>query len=111
VFDWLEELGGLTAIEEINRRKAGKLYDLIDASDFFSNPVEVKSRSLINVPFTLAESALDDVFLQEADAAQLLNLKGHRSVGGMRASLYNAVDEASVDALCDFLQHFERRHG
>jgi phosphoserine aminotransferase len=63
------------------------------------------------VPFTLAEPALDDVFLQEADAAQLLNLKGHRSVGGMRASLYNAVDEASVDALCDFLRHFERRHG
>ena len=62
VFDWLEELGGLTAIEEINRRKAGKLYDLIDASDFFSNPVEVKSRSLINVPFTLAEAVLDDVF-------------------------------------------------
>jgi phosphoserine aminotransferase len=111
VFDWLEELGGLTAIEEINRRKAGKLYDLIDASDFFGNPVEVESRSLINVPFTLADSALDDVFLQEAEAAQLLNLKGHRSVGGMRASLYNAVDEASVDALCGFLRDFEQRRG
>jgi phosphoserine aminotransferase len=65
----------------------------------------------MNVPFTLADDALDSLFLQEAEAARLLNLKGHRSVGGMRASLYNAVEEASVDALCEFMQEFERRHG
>jgi phosphoserine aminotransferase len=65
----------------------------------------------MNVPFTLAEAALDSVFLQEAETARLLNLKGHRSVGGMRASLYNAVEESSVDALCDFMQDFEQRHG
>ena len=66
---------------------------------------------MINVPFTLADDRLDPIFLQEAEAGRLLNLKGHRSVGGMRASLYNAVEEASVDALCDFMQDFEQRHG
>ena len=96
---------------EINRRKADKLYGAIDASSFYSNPVEPVSRSLLNVPFTLADDALDSLFLQEAEAARLLNLKGHRSVGGMRASLYNAVEEASVDALCEFMQEFEQRHG
>ena len=96
---------------EINRRKARKLYELIDQSDFYSNPVEKVSRSLMNVPFTLVSDALDNVFLKEAEAAQLLNLKGHRSVGGMRASLYNAVDESSVDALCTFMRHFEQRYG
>jgi phosphoserine aminotransferase len=111
VFEWLENLGGLEEMAVINRRKAGKLYHLIDNSDFYSNPVEIVSRSLMNVPFTLADDGLDTVFLKEAEAARLLNLKGHRSVGGMRASLYNAVEEASVDALCDFMQDFEQRHG
>jgi phosphoserine aminotransferase len=111
VFEWLENLGGLEEMAVINRRKAGKLYHLIDKSDFYSNPVEIVSRSLMNVPFTLADDSLDTVFLKEAEAARLLNLKGHRSVGGMRASLYNAVEEASVDALCDFMQDFEQRHG
>lgn len=111
VFEWLECLGGLGHMAEINRRKAGKLYALIDQSDFYSNPVEKVSRSLMNVPFTLASDALDSVFLKEAEAEQLLNLKGHRSVGGMRASLYNAVDESSVDALCTFMRDFELRHG
>ena len=111
VFEWLENLGGLEEMATINRRKAGKLYRVIDESDFYGNPVDTVSRSLMNVPFTLADDRLDPIFLQEAEEARLLNLKGHRSVGGMRASLYNAVEEASVDALCDFMQDFEQRHG
>ena len=109
VFTWLQQLGGLAAMETINRRKAGKLYEAIDGSSFYANPVELASRSLMNVPFTLADSALDKLFLQESEAAGLLNLKGHRSVGGMRASLYNAVSEEAVDALIAFMQDFEQR--
>lgn len=109
VFDWLVELGGLDAMAQINRRKAEKLYAAIDGSDFYANPVELASRSLMNVPFTLADPDLDKPFLQEAEAAGLLNLKGHRSVGGMRASLYNAVSESAVDALIAFMQDFEQR--
>lgn len=109
VFDWLTALGGLPAMEAVNRRKAEKLYAAIDGSDFYANPVELASRSLMNVPFTLADDALDKVFLQESEAAGLLNLKGHRSVGGMRASLYNAVSEEAVDALIAFMQDFEQR--
>lgn len=111
VFAWLKELGGLEAMAAINRRKADKLYAAIDGSTFYANPVELPSRSLMNVPFTLADAALDKVFLQEAEAAGLLNLGGHRSVGGMRASLYNAVPEAAVDALIAFMQDFEQRKG
>ncbi len=111
VFAWLQAQGGLAAMEAFNRRKADKLYAAIDGSDFYANPVELPSRSLMNVPFTLADSSLDKPFLAEAEAAGLLNLKGHRSVGGMRASIYNAVSEAAVDALIAFMQDFERRHG
>ena len=111
VFDWLEEQGGLTAMEVLNRRKAEKLYAAIDSSDFYANPVELASRSLMNIPFTLADASLDKAFLSESEAAGLLNLKGHRSVGGMRASVYNAVPEAAVDALIAFMQGFEARHG
>jgi len=111
VFEWLDGLGGLEAMFEINRRKAAELYERIDRSDFYDNPIEVESRSLMNVPFTLVDDALDERFLKEAEAASLLNLKGHRSVGGMRASLYNAVEESSVAALCEFMQDFERRYG
>lgn len=111
VFDWLKGQGGLEAMEVVNRRKAEKLYGAIDASAFYANPVEVQSRSLMNVPFTLADAALDKTFLTESEAAGLLNLKGHRSVGGMRASIYNAVDEEAVDALIAFMQDFERRNG
>ena len=111
VFDWLQAGGGLEAMEVINRRKAKKLYAAIDGSDFYANPVELASRSLMNVPFTLADAALDKQFLQESEAAGLLNLKGHRSVGGMRASIYNAVSEAAVDALIAFMQDFEQRNG
>ncbi len=110
VFQWLKEQGGLDAMEQINRRKAEKLYAAIDNSPFYANPVEVASRSLMNVPFTLADDSLDKTFLTEAEAAGLLNLKGHRSVGGMRASIYNAVSEAAVDALIAFMQDFEQRH-
>ncbi|KZX60567.1 3-phosphoserine/phosphohydroxythreonine aminotransferase [Halioglobus sp. HI00S01] len=111
VFDWLQEQGGLTAMEAVNRRKAEKLYAEIDGSDFYANPVELQSRSLMNVPFTLADAGLDKQFLADADEAGLLNLKGHRSVGGMRASIYNAVGEDAVDALITFMQDFEQRNG
>jgi phosphoserine aminotransferase len=111
VFEWLKQRGGLSAMEEVNRRKARKLYDAVDSSDFYANPVEPASRSLMNIPFTLADDSLDKTFLRESEAAGLLNLKGHRSVGGMRASLYNAVSEEAVDALIGFMQDFEQRNG
>ena len=111
VFDWLKAQGGLAAMEATNRRKAQKLYSAIDDSAFYANPVELASRSLMNVPFTLADPTLDKLFLQESEAAGLLNLKGHRSVGGMRASLYNAVGEDAVDALIAFMRDFEQRKG
>ena len=111
VFDHLLELGGLDAVAAVNERKSGKLYAAIDGSDFYSNPVNEDSRSWMNVPFVLADPTLDPVFLEESKAAGLTNLKGHRSVGGMRASIYNAVSEASVDALIDFMHQFEQKHG
>jgi len=106
VFEWLKQQGGVPAIAEINNRKAKKLYDYIDASDFYSNPVAVANRSKMNVPFILKDSSFDAAFLKAADDTGLLNLKGHRSVGGMRASIYNSVPEAAVDALIDFMQAF-----
>ncbi|KAF0806823.1 3-phosphoserine/phosphohydroxythreonine aminotransferase [Alcanivorax xiamenensis] len=111
VFQWLKEQGGLTAMAAINERKAKRLYDFIDASDFYGNPVAKANRSWMNVPFVLADSSLDKDFLAEAGAAGLHNLKGHRSVGGMRASIYNAVPEAAVEALVAFMADFEKRHG
>lgn len=111
VFKWLKNQGGLAAIEQVNRRKASKLYDYIDNSGFYANPVELASRSLMNIPFTLADAGLDKAFLAQADAAGLMNLKGHRSVGGMRASIYNAVGEDAVDALIDFMREFARVNG
>ena len=111
VFKWLKEQGGLTAIEAMNRRKYEKLYSFIDANDFYANPVELQSRSSMNVPFTVGDSSLDKVFLQQSDEAGLLNLKGHRSVGGMRASIYNAVSESAVDALIAFMDDFAKANG
>ncbi|WP_414501072.1 3-phosphoserine/phosphohydroxythreonine transaminase [Zymobacter sp. IVIA_12111.31 C1] len=111
VFQWMKRQGGIPAIAEINQRKASKLYAAIDNSDFYSNPVELRHRSITNVPFILADESLNARFLAESKAAGLLNLKGHRSVGGMRASLYNAMPEAGVDALVDFMKAFERDHG
>jgi phosphoserine aminotransferase len=111
VFHWLKDLGGLAAMAEINQRKAQRLYAAIDASDFYANPVQPDCRSWMNLPFTLADSRLDDAFLAGAKAAGLLTLKGHRSVGGMRASIYNAMPEAGVDALIAFMAEFERTRG
>lgn len=112
VFDWLKnDVGGLEKMAEINTRKANKLYQAIDNSDFYGNPIALANRSQMNVPFTLADASLDKLFLQESEAAGLLNLAGHRSVGGMRASIYNAVSEAAVDALTTFMSDFEKRHG
>ena len=111
VFDWLEAQGGVEAIGKINRQKAALLYDIIDASDFYNNPVTPKYRSIMNVPFTLADSRLDTVFLEESKKAGLLNLKGHRDVGGMRASIYNAISLEWVQKLAQFMQEFEKKHG
>ncbi|MFC0266921.1 3-phosphoserine/phosphohydroxythreonine transaminase [Kushneria aurantia] len=111
VFDWLGEQGGVAAIERLNRRKAAKLYDAIDASGFYRNPIAAANRSLTNVPFVLHDASLNATFLEESEAAGLLTLKGHRSVGGMRASIYNAMPEEGVDRLVDFMGDFERRYG
>lgn len=111
VFQWLKRQGGLEAMARTNKRKADKLYTAIDNSDFYRNPVHPACRSWMNVPFVLADETLDERFLTEAKAAGLFALKGHRSVGGMRASLYNAMPEAGVDALIDFMREFEQRHG
>ena len=111
VFKWLLGQGGLDAMAETNRRKSQRLYAAIEASDFYSSPVDAACRSWMNVPFTLADAALDAAFLEQAGQAGLLNLKGHRSVGGMRASIYNAMPESGVAALIDFMGEFERMHG
>jgi phosphoserine aminotransferase len=111
VFQWLKAQGGLGGIGRRNEAKAAKLYAAIDGSGFYRNPVAVPCRSIMNVPFTLAKSDLDAQFLKEAEAAGLTNLAGHRSVGGMRASIYNAMPPEGVDALIAFMREFERRHG
>ena len=110
VFDWLEAQGGVAAIGKINQQKADLLYKTIDDSSFYNNPVAPEHRSIMNVPFTLADSSLDKVFLEESEAAGLLNLKGHRDVGGMRASIYNAVPLEWVQQLVDFMIAFEKKH-
>jgi phosphoserine aminotransferase len=111
VFEWALKQGGLKAIEAVNQRKAEKLYKTIDDSAFYSNPVAKNCRSWMNVPFILANAELDAAFLEQATANGLSTLKGHRSVGGMRASIYNAMPEAGVDALIDFMKEFERTNG
>ena len=111
VFKWLQARGGLSVMAAINQRKAEKLYAAIDSNDFYSNPVAAPSRSLMNVPFILANSSLDKTFLAESQAAGLTNLAGHRSVGGMRASIYNAMPESGVEALINFMQEFARKYG
>ena len=110
VFDWLEAQGGVAAIGKINQQKADLLYKTIDESSFYHNPVDPQYRSIMNVPFTLADSSLDKVFLEESEKAGLLNLKGHRDVGGMRASIYNAVPLEWVQQLVDFMIAFEKKH-
>jgi phosphoserine aminotransferase len=111
-FQWLKEQGGLAAVGERNAAKAALLYDAIDHSNgFYRNPVAPDSRSRMNVPFTLHDSALDADFLKASEAAGLLALKGHKAVGGMRASLYNAVPLEAVQALVGFMRDFAHRHG
>ena len=111
VFRWLAAQGGLAAVGERNRAKAQLLYSAIDASGFYANRIAKGCRSWMNVPFTLADRELDQTFLAAARAAGLANLAGHRSVGGMRASLYNAMPLEGVAALVAFMKEFERRHG
>ncbi len=111
VFQWLKRNGGLEVMAVVNERKAEALYAAIDGSDFYHNPVDPACRSWMNVPFTLADPELDATFLAEAKEAGLVTLKGHRSVGGMRASIYNAMPEEGVQALIQFMAEFERRHG
>jgi phosphoserine aminotransferase len=111
VFDWLKRRGGLSAMAQINKRKADKLYAAIDRSGFYHNPIETQSRSWMNVPFTLTDANLEGAFLKESHQAGLVALKGHRSVGGMRASIYNAMPEQGVDVLIEFMEDFARRNG
>lgn len=111
VFKWLKEQGGIKAIEAQNKLKAEKLYGFIDQSEFYKNEVEVRYRSRMNVPFMLKDDALNSTFLQQSEAAGLLALKGHRSVGGMRASIYNAMPVEGVDALIEFMQTFAQKNG
>ena len=111
VFAWVKAEGGVAEMARRSERKAGKLYAAIEASNFYTAPVAKADRSLMNVPFTLADATLDAAFLAGAEERGLKNLKGHRSVGGMRASLYNAVPEAAVDALVSYMQEFEAERG
>ena len=108
VFQWIKEQGGLEAIAKVNERKSQKLYTAIDTSDFYNSPVPPEFRSWMNVPFTLADAELDARFLELAAENNLVTLKGHRSVGGMRASIYNAMPEEGIDALVAFMQEFEK---
>ena len=111
VFQWLKRQGGLAEMEKRNRAKAALLYSAIDGSRFYSNPVAKNCRSWMNVPFRLAKPGLEKAFLDESEAAGLANLAGHRAVGGMRASLYNAMPIEGVAALVAFMREFERRYG
>ena len=111
VLRWLDDLGGVEAIHTINRRKARTLYNRIDATDFYVGTVEPAWRSTMNATFRLADPDLEPAFIKQAEEEGLLSLAGHRSVGGMRASMYNALPEAAVDALVEFMDRFERRYG
>jgi phosphoserine aminotransferase len=111
VFQWLKRQGGIAAMEKRNVEKAQLLYDYLDSTGFYANPVAKADRSRMNVPFTLKDAALDDAFLAGAKARGLIQLKGHRSVGGMRASIYNAMPIEGVRALVDYMRDFEKQHG
>jgi phosphoserine aminotransferase len=111
VFKLLGAQGGLTAMEKVNRDKAALLYGKLDSTGFYNSPVAMENRSLMNVPFTLKDAALDEAFLKGAKERGLLQLKGHRSVGGMRASIYNAMPVAGVQALVDYMNDFEKQNG
>jgi phosphoserine aminotransferase len=110
VFKWIRQQGGLAALEQKNIEKAKLLYDFLDSSGFFRNPVAKEDRSRMNVPFTLKNPELDPVFLKGAEERGMVQLKGHRSVGGMRASIYNAMPLAGVQRLVQYMKDFEARH-
>jgi len=111
VFEWLKRQGGVAAMGKLNQQKADTLYQYLDQSDFYRNDVASANRSWMNVPFFLADDRLNDLFITESEAAGLLALKGHRMVGGMRASIYNAMPLEGVQTLVTFMQEFERVHG
>ena len=111
VFKWLKALGGVAEMERRNIAKASLLYDLLDSSPFYANPVAKEDRSRMNVPFTLKDSSLDESFLKGAAGRGMVQLKGHRSVGGMRASIYNAMPIEGVQCLVDYMRDFEKSHG
>ena len=111
MFDWMEESGGVAFFDQLSQEKSQLLYDYIDHSELFKNPIENRFRSRMNVPFTLTDEALTETFLQQATQAGLANLKGHRSVGGARASIYNAMSLEEVQHLVDFMRQFEKDHG
>jgi phosphoserine aminotransferase len=108
IFKWLKSMGGVSEMEKLNNRKAKKLYSFIDQSDFYENKINKEDRSIMNIPFQLNNEVLNSQFLEESRDSGLLALKGHRSVGGMRASIYNAMPEEGVDALVDFMKAFEK---
>ena len=110
VFDWVKNQGGVKEIERINKEKAALLYDYIDGSKLFKGTTAVEDRSLMNVTFVTGNDELDALFVKEALAEGLVNLKGHRSVGGMRASIYNAMPIEGVQALVDFMRTFEQKN-
>ncbi len=110
VFQWIKAQGGLKAMEAHNRKKAAVLYDYLDSTSFYNNPVAKEDRSLMNVPFKLKDASLDDTFLKGAQARHMMQLKGHRSVGGMRASIYNAMPIEGVQALVDYMKEFAAQH-
>lgn len=111
VFKWLKARGGLVEMEKVNIAKSTLLYDYLDASDFYNSPVDMENRSRMNIPFTLKDKALDEAFLKAAQQNGLLQLKGHKLVGGMRASIYNAMPIEGVQALISFMRDFEKTHG
>ena len=108
MLEWVKGEGGVDAFAERNRRKAALLYDAIDASNLYGNPVQHDCRSWMSVPFTLADHSLESLFLKEAQQAGLLGLAGHRSVGGLRACIYNSMPEDGVKQLVEFMREFER---
>ena len=111
VLDWIKEEGGLSAINAINEQKAAALYNLIDSSDFYRAFAKPGSRSLMNVSFATPSAELDGAFVKLAEQNGMIGLKGHRILGGLRASIYNAVTQQSVQTLCEFMKEFQRTHG
>lgn len=111
VFEWIQDAGGIDVIERINVQKSSKIYEEIDKNDFYVSPVQKQNRSRMNVPFRIHDESLEELFLSEAHANGLIQLKGHRSVGGIRASIYNAMTNEGVDALLSFMREFEKQKG